>query len=149
MTRAPSDRFKAWRNLCVAAINAGLDQRIFGLEEWDGPPGLDDDSRTWSEYRFDLPEIGRTVSVSAADIGYGEVSLHVALGIEVERGRWGNADAYAHCDLERRTGGWLQTGRGQDKWQTGIFRCKKLWLPRLAVLDIKPKGYADHGAWFL
>jgi hypothetical protein len=135
-----SDRYRAWRNLCVAGINAGLEQRIFGLEAWDGP------SREGDDYK--LTVCGRPAFAVASDIGYNEVSVHVSIGDKAERSRFGSADAYAHCDLERRTGAWLQTTHGLRGHRTGTFRCRRVLLAELAALDIEPNGYADTGQWF-
>jgi hypothetical protein len=137
MGNIKSARYRAWRNLCVAAINAGIEQRIFGTEPWDGPnsePGGNDRRAVY--YRF--PMCGRTVKASAADNGYNEIRLLIGLG---------DGDALAYCDFERRKGAWIQTGQG-GQGCTGAFRCKRAWLSVLAGLKIEPNGYADNGQWF-
>jgi hypothetical protein len=149
MSNEISGRYRAWRNLCVAAINAGLEQHVFGLEPWDGPP-----KDAENVYRFTI--CGRPAVTVASDIGYNEVSLHVSIGDKAERSRFGSADAYAHCDLERRDGAWLQTphgGRGRHgsirPTRPGTFRCTRVLLPTLAAVVIEPNGFKDHGRFMI
>lgn len=139
-------RWNAWRNLMVAAINAGLEQRLFGLspdEDWW--PGADTSGR--GHYRFafdgDLPAVA-----TVASIGAGELSISVLLDpeshdIEAEFG-FGIRDgkAAAHGWLERRLGAWLMDG-GED------FSCKRLIQPRLAAARVESTGYSDIGSFIM
>lgn len=133
-------RSKAWRNIMVAAINAGLDQNIFGLGEtdnfWDG------DSVT---YHFNIANMHAIAAVR--DIGFGELSIHVAVNPARDAEIWVRTfnagflagDGFASGWLERKNGKWLQT----PSRSTGKFRATV--LPVLSNITIEPKGYSDQG----
>lgn len=143
-------RWSAWRNLMVAAINAGLEQRLFGLsagEDWW--PGADPKNNRGlvGHYRLvfdgDLPAVA---SVNAA--GGDELAINVLLAprdpsIEADRCH-GIEDgmAVAHGWLERRLGAWIMDG-GED------FACKRAVQSRVADANIEPMGYADQGIFIL
>ncbi|WP_433949950.1 hypothetical protein [Brevundimonas bullata] len=128
----------AWRNMMVAGINAGLEQRRFGLsgdDGWDGEEIV---------YRFlfdGLPAIA-----CVRDIG-GELAVHVAIqpmarGEEFVRSY--NAgflagEAFASGWLEREDGRWLQTSLSP----TGSIR--NALVDRVAHHRLEPLGYADNG----
>ncbi len=143
-------RWNAWRNLMVAAINAGLEQRIFGLlpgEDWW--PGADESGYGGSRghYRFVFDgDIAAVVTV--ASIGAGELSIDVLLdpnSADTElHGRFGIQDgkASAHGWFERRLGVWLMDG-GED------FSCKRMIQPRLAAKRVEPTGYSDIGSFIM
>ncbi|BCB72815.1 hypothetical protein HMEPL2_31660 [Vreelandella aquamarina] len=150
LRKGRSVRWRAWRNLLVAAINAGLEQRLFGLspgENWwpGGVPESHECER--STYRFMVDgEIAAIASVNA--ISGDELSISVILNprkadIQPE---WycglADGDAVAHCWLERRLGAWIQDG-GEN------FRCKRVMQSRLADLTIEPNGYSDQGSFFM
>lgn len=143
-------RWNAWRNLMVAAINAALEQRLFGLspgEDWW--PGADPKNNGGERglYRFtfdgDLPA---TAAVSA--ISGDELAIHVLLDPRNERVKADFNDglvdgaAYAHGWLERRLGAWIQDG-GEE------FSCKRAVQARLAAVAIEPQGYAEQGSFIL
>lgn len=134
-------RQRIWRNTMVAAINAGLSQKLFGL----GP-----DQNYWEDkfetvrfeayvYEFALNGIPATASV--ANIGFGELFFHAAfwptprkypsapkvIGL-VEASGW----------LERLDGTYLQSMPLKFKAWT---RLRYL----IADLSIEPMGYEDHG----
>ena len=131
--------------MMVAAINAGLDQRLFGLEphdnRWDGDEPC--------VYRFSVFDIQAIASVS--DAGYGELSIHVAInptGRAEEFIRSANAgllagDAFASGWLEREDGKWLQNS---DR-PCNSFR--KEILPVIAQAMVMPNGYNDKGKFIL
>lgn len=143
-------RWYAWRNLLVAAINAGLEQRMFGLSPGEnGWPGSAPESHECKRgiYRFMVDgEMTAIASVNA--ISGDELSISVILNprkadIQPE---WycgfADGDAVAHCWLERRLGAWIQDG-GEG------FRCRRFMQSRLADLAIEPNGYADQGSFFM
>jgi hypothetical protein len=138
--RGGKQRLSAWRNLMVAGINAGLEQGIFGLEET--PSDVGSEGRI---YRFMFA--GLPATAHARDIGYGELSIHVAVNptdrcekfIASSNAGFLAGDGYASGWLERRKGKWLQT---TDK-PCGAFR--RDLLPLLAAASIEPAGYQDHG----
>jgi hypothetical protein len=130
-----SARFLAWRNLCVAGINAGLDKFEFGLE-----PGQNSSKQTDYKFTIGAHEVFAVVS----DIGYDELSFHFGVGKRA-MDKWSGADAFAHCWLERRKGRWIQT---HGKRAAGGFHCKRTLIAELAALQIEPDGYADHGKFF-
>jgi hypothetical protein len=147
-SKNPSPRYRAWRNLCVAGINAGLAQGVFTLDS-DGPER--------ATYQFDIPErIGSFDHCRALvyDIGWQELRCAFAVNpsARVLDGRWSidrryhcfdDCDAWARVYLERRDGAWLQTAHGLD------FACRKWMLPPLAAAVIEPNGFADHGRFIL
>jgi hypothetical protein len=133
-------RRTAWRNMMVAAINAGLDQSIFGLDE--------NDNRWVGEnhiYRFSFADLPAIASVS--DIGFGELSIKVAIQPAREAEKYiqsSNAgfyagDAFASGWLERKDGKWLQEqGNPINAFRRSI-------LPIIAQTTIQPKGYKNTG----
>lgn len=145
-----SARWMGWRNLMVAAINAGLEQRLFGLEPLDNWwPGGNPHSQLCERhlYRFGLKD-GHTAVATVDVISGDELSIHVVLnpqddGVEPDR-FYGlrDGDAYAHAWVERRLGVWIQDG-GED------FSCRRATLPWLGQLKIDPLGYSDQGSFFM
>lgn len=144
-----SRRRRAWRNVMVAGINAGIDQGLFtpraGENSWSQPdPRFGDDPRT---YRFMIEDIPAIASVH--DAGWDELSIHVALWPTIEGERWVRTanggflagEVFASGWLERRDGAWLQVGHDPE------FSCRKQRLDLIAALEIRPKGYADRGSF--
>lgn len=142
-------RWHAWRNLLVAAVNAGLEQRIFGLSPgenwWAGKPESHECKRGIYSFRVD-EEMAAIASVNANS--HDELYIMVILNprkadIEPE---WycglSDGDAVAHCWLERRLGVWIQDG-GEG------FRCRRFMHTKLANLAVEPNGYADQGSFFM
>lgn len=145
-----SVRWTAWRNLMVAAINAGLEQRLFGLspgEDWW--PGADPKSNGGERgtYCFtfdgDLPAVA---SVSA--ISGDELAIYVLLdpcNAQVEAAFNDGLDdgaACAHGWLERQLGTWVHD-------DGKAFSCKRAVQARVAAAKVEPCGYADQGSFIL
>ncbi|MFZ5635874.1 MAG: hypothetical protein ACOY82_04740 [Pseudomonadota bacterium] len=141
-------RWTAWRNMMVAAINAGLEQRLFGLspeEDWWPGANPENNGGGTGRYRFlfdgDMPAIA-----SAAAIGGDELSINVLLcpkDSEIEADRCGGIEsgvAFARGWLERRLGAWMMDG-GED------FECRRIVQPRVAAVQIQPLGYSDQGSF--
>lgn len=141
-------RKKAWSNLVLAAINAGLEQELFGLRpddnRWTGKRGI---------YRFAIGE-GLPAIASVADAGFGELIIDVlvnprgegetSVGVRAWAGFWAKvSDAYASGWLERAKGRWLQTGAKP----MGYFR--RDIIPTLAALSVQPNGYAPSGRFMM
>lgn len=131
-----SARDKAWRAVIIAAVNAGLDQKLFTLRYGD--------NRFAEKQLFDftLPN-GLPARGWVGDIGFGELSIHVAVKPKGDWVRAANAgfsagDAFATTWLEREHGAWIQTS-------TSSFRCRKALLAELAALDVSPSGFGDRG----
>lgn len=150
LNKKRSVRWTGWRNLMVAAINAGLEQRLFGLEPSDNWwPGGNPHSQLCKRhmYRFDL-EGGHAAVASVDAISGDELSINVVLdprheGIEPDRfNGLRDGDAHAHAWMERRLGAWIQDG-GED------FSCKRAVQHWLAQLKIDPMGYSDQGSFFM
>lgn len=143
-------RWQAWRNLLVAAINVGLEQRLFGLspgENWWPGGAPDSHECVGSIYRFVVD--GNLPAVASVDaISGDELSIHVVLNprsAEMEPNMFhdlSDGEAVAHCWLERRLGAWIQDG-GED------FACKRIAQWQLASLEIEPHGYSDQGSFFM
>jgi hypothetical protein len=148
LRRKRSVRWTAWRNLMVTAVNAGLEQRLFGLSAGqDWWPGADPANNGGERglYRFVFDgELPTVVSVSA--IGGDELELHVLLapgydGVEPDRcGGIKEGAALAYGWLERRLGAWIMDG-GED------IECKRAVQARVANVLIEPLGYSDQGGF--
>lgn len=150
LRRQRGARWMAWRNLLVAAINAGLEQRLFGLspgEDWWPGADLKPPRAASHAYRFlfdgDMPA---TASVHA--ISGDELAIHVVLNprnAEMAPEEFigtKSADAHARCWLERRLGAWIQDGNV-------AFSSKRSVQPRIARIAIEPMGYSDLGSFIM
>lgn len=142
-------RWNAWRNMMVAAINAGLDQGLFGLapgEDWW--PGADPKNNGGLRYNYRFIFDGNLDAVATVSaISGDELSIHVLLvprNAQIEpSSNNGLTDgaANAHGWVERRLGAWIQDG-GEE------FSCKRAIQDRVAAARCEPKGYADQGSFF-
>lgn len=133
-------RVAAWRNIMVAAINAGLDQGLFGLDSddnrWPGDHAI---------YRFGFAGMPAIASVN--DIGFGELAIHVAVQpteraeefITSDNAGLYAGDAFASGWLERKSGKWLQ---GSEK-PCNAFR--RNIMPIIADMTVSPRGYRTSG----
>jgi hypothetical protein len=138
-----SIRSRAWRNAMVGAINAGLAQGCFELQCGTGPT-----DRQHRIYRFtlgdDIPAIA-----SVADIGFDELSIHVALwptprAAEFIHAGWLHRPrTRAHVIGDLHVQGWLERERG--KWlqyRPYVIYCRRGCADIVAALAIKPNGFA-------
>ena len=135
-------RRRAWRNMMVAAINAGIDQRLFSMRAGDNRwPGADLQAQHRHApphpYRF---EVGGIPAVAAVDDGgYGEVRLYVAFwptenaerGLDAHESALRAGAAYATGWLERRDGAYLQV----PAKLSGEFHCRNGNLATIAALE--------------
>lgn len=143
-------RWQGWRNLMVSAVNAGLEQRMFGLsprENWWVGGAAESQECQRGVYSFVFAnEIPALVSVDA--ISGDELSINVVLNprnlesVPSTYDGLSDGDATAFGWVERRLGAWIQDG-GEG------FSCKRKLLPRLADWDVDPIGYADQGSFIL
>jgi hypothetical protein len=130
----------AWRNMMIAAINAGIEQHVFGL---------DPDDNHWTgqntTYEFTLGTIPALACVG--DAGRGELIFHVAAQPTKDAHQWIRSDnaglsvgeAFAAGWLERRDGQWLQTSDGP------ICAFRRKLLPSIAQSTLEPNGYRSEG----
>lgn len=131
-----TDRAKAWRNLMICGINAGLAQKLFSLRAGD------DRFSEGKAFDFTLPG-GESARGWVSDAGFSELAIHAAVNPKGDWVRSYNAgfsagDVFGTTWLERKRGAWMQTSMSS-------FRCRKLWLAKLAALDVAPNGYGDRG----
>lgn len=141
--RGPAKK-AAWRNMMVAALNAGLDQGHFGLvaedNRWDGDDVI---------YRLDFGGLPAIAYVS--DAGFGELSVHVAINpthraeefISGFNAGFIVGDAFASGWFERERGAWLQTTSAP----TGCIR--SALLDRIVATRPNPNGFADDGRFMM
>jgi hypothetical protein len=160
--KSKNPRHLAWRNVMVAAINAGLDQGIFGLDpcdnRWPGhiPPASNShSSEGHGEYRFnladDIPAVAHVSAITGQELRFNVAAWPnpdaVSWMVGTAEGAldyWG--DAGASGSLERLTGRWLQC---PILFGAHTFSCRRTRLAELAALTVEPNGYADHGRFFL
>lgn len=138
-------RRKAWRNLLVTGINAGLAKKLFGLGEGENWWGVAREGI----YRFEVE--GRPAIASVNDAGHSELRINVAVNPTADAEAWiavSNAgflagDGFASGWIERKTGKWLQdAGSAVGKFRRNL-------LPVLAAIEVKPQGYDDKGPFIL
>ncbi len=142
-----SSRARAWRNIMVCTINAGIRRKLFSLRPSDNrwPEATPSGTRRNPEghlFDFTLPK-GLPARGYVSDIGFDELSFHVAVNPNGDMVRAFNGDFYAGDVfalgwLERKTGAWLQSARDR-------FRCRSWLLQSLAEMDVRPLGFGDRG----
>lgn len=135
-----TERKKAWRNLMVCAVNAALEQKLFGLTPGDNR--FPDNMRRGHPFDFVLPN-GLSARGSISDAGFDELSIHAAVNPKGDTVLGFNAgfdagDALGSTWIERRDGAWMQTSETS-------FHCRRAVLVALAGLSIEPTGYGDRG----
>lgn len=147
-------REKAWRNLMVAAINAGLEQRLFGLAPGENfwpdaaPEGHD---RRGHNFRFDFPD-GTPCMASVLGIGFDELRFDVLYRLTPDAGEWigvigagfRGGDAVAGGWLERRDGQWLQRSGGRVS-----LKCRAGLASIIAGASVEPRDFRDRGRFYL
>jgi len=149
--RSNSDRARAWRNTMIAAINAGLEQKLFGLQPgqdyWAGDK--DPEERSHRVFEFSVNDIPGLGYVRA--IGWDELDVHSVLWPTAKARRWivcGNIANHWHgphigdviaCGwFERRTERYLMPS-------TSLFYCRAARKPIVVRLAVVPQGFKDHG----
>lgn len=135
-----TSRRKAWRNLMVCAVNAGLERKLFTLRPGDNR--FPDDMRRGEVFDFVLPN-GMAARGSVSDAGFNELSVHAAVNPKGDTVRAYSAgfhagDAFGTTWVERERGAWMQSSDSS-------FRCRKPLLEALAALQVEPMGYGDRG----
>jgi hypothetical protein len=129
-----SARSQAWRNLMVIAINEGLRQRCFTLDEKSEP----------RQAILQFIDHGLHFLVYVRDIGWGELEFDIGAGDEWPH-YW--KEPFMPESMPCRAFGWLE--RRDGKWlQTAGHHGTKIpyWVQdRLASVSVEPQGYADHG----
>jgi len=140
-------RDRAWRNMMVAAINTGIERRLFTIRAGDNRwPGSDTPNRGEIHvFEFDIEGIPAIASVS--DAGWDELAIHIALWPTPEGKRWVRTsnggflagEAFAMGWMERKDGAWLQFN-GKP-----VFNCRKHRLRRVADVKVETNAYSDRG----
>ncbi|WP_372784998.1 hypothetical protein [Phenylobacterium sp.] len=142
-----SKRARAWRNVMVGAINAGIARRLFTVVAGDNrwPNGKDRQTSEGVRFEFDLDGIPAVAWVDNA--GWDELSVHVALWPTADCAEWINAsnagflagEVFAQGWLERQDGAWLQFNGAP------MFSCRRHRLAEVLALTQRPQGFADCG----
>ncbi|MBU6464271.1 MAG: hypothetical protein KGL35_09230 [Bradyrhizobium sp.] len=138
-----SARAQGWRNLMIAAVNAGLAQKHFSLKPGDNRWPTTQNQGHVYEFIFDN-EIEAIGYVN--DAGWDELTIHVALWpardgrkfVRTVNAGFYAGEAYATGWLERRSGAWLQSSPDS-------LRCRKKLLSRIAGATVAPSGFGDRG----
>ena len=144
--KTASKRMVIWRNAMISAINAGIQQKLFGIKE-----GENNFPEKGTTYEFNINGIPAKAGVN--DIGYGELRVSVVLW-PVEGGldinvcnptdycpRDAPGDLVAVGFLERRLGAWLQTSAAG----CGTLFCRRHRMAEASAIKVKPNGYKDNG----
>lgn len=136
-------RAKAWRNLMVAAINAGIEQKLFSVRKGDNrwPGAAQGKSFT---YKFGIG--GKAGMAYVDDIGFGELKIHAAIDMAyrgdlcmcLPAAGFDAGDAFGMACMDRDQGAYLQTA-------LAFFRIREPLVRVLANCDIRTKGYGDKG----
>lgn len=143
-------RWIGWRNIIISAINAGLEQQLFGLSPTDNWwPGASPDPNKSYRYTFWFQFNDTISAIASIDANTGdEISISVILNPKRSDinpqffDGFSDGDAFAYGWLERRLGAWIQDG-GEG------FSCRRSLLPKIATTTIEPKGYADQGPFIM
>lgn len=134
---------KAWRNLMVAAINAGLEQGLFSLRKGDNR-WPETDSYKGHVYRFPFASLSSLCCVKNA--GNGVLSFHAVIFPEPDAEQWlflpqlglSGGEAYGMAWLEREKEARLETSMS-------FFKARKDALAILAEAEkLSPQGYHDR-----
>jgi hypothetical protein len=125
-----SARGRAWRNTLCAAINAGLEQNLFGLQAkqnwWPEAANTDHHEAPHGghhifEFSIDsIPGLGYV-----RDIGWEELSIHAALWPTVEARKWiicGYSGSVGPLTGEVFATGWLERLKGSPRNHSSTFR---------------------------
>ncbi len=149
--RYDTERRRAWRNMMVAAINAGIEQRLFSVRRGDNRwPGAGDVHRGYvpaHRYHFELGGIPALAAVD--DGGFDELRIFVTFWPSAQADRWVDAvgygrnagDAWAAGWLERRDAAYVQVAHDFE------LSCRRSRLATVAALVVEPRGYADRGSF--
>jgi hypothetical protein len=146
-----SNRRRAWRNMLVSAVNAGLEQGVFSLHPGDNrwPKPKDHSTDHGAVYHYEFSG-GIPAVAWVGDAGFDELSIHVAVWptpdgayrvVAANAGFWAG-EAYASGWLERRRGAWLQTS-------LHAFHVRKSRIMTLASASVVPRGFGDRGGVIL
>jgi hypothetical protein len=141
-----TERKRAWRNIMVAGINAGLAAGLFtirpGDNRWAGANNRNAPNQ--AHVTFDLAP-GLPALAWFSDAGYEELNVGVTVNptddtIRLHHGSldFHFGDATAQGWLERKTGAWLQSA-------TTRFKCRQKLQQKLATLSVRPRCFGDFG----
>lgn len=141
-------RKRAWRNMMVSAINVAISKSWFsvlpGTNRWPGY--VNGNQQESYVYSFSFGE-GIPATASVRDIGYEELSIHVALwptGKDIRSWTAGFSagEAFATGWLERGRGAWLQ-------FTPELFHCRRRRIPLIEAVEVRAKGFGDRGRFFM
>lgn len=151
--RYRSERIRAWRNMMVAAINAGINQRLFSVRKgdnrWPGAGRGRDRSLRAHRYRFAIAGIPALAAVD--DGGFDELRIFVAFWPSAEAERWVDVAGWGFKAGDARASGWVER-RDAAYVQVPLdfdLACRRARLTEVAAVDVKPCGYADRGTFRL
>ncbi|UQS87725.1 hypothetical protein M5C90_17955 [Pseudomonas chlororaphis subsp. piscium] len=136
------------RNLMVAGVASGLAQNLFTLDSrggnlWQNEGRNGTLFHVWMPH--DIPALGWV-----SDIGFGELSIHIACWPNGENIRNGQVGFWAG---EAVSSGWLE--REQGKWIMNDYRggitlnVRRRLQKKLAECIAPTSGFSDFGTFFL
>ena len=124
----------------VAAVNAGIDQGLFGLRPGEDfwPGAVVASSQADHVYRFEIEGIPGAASVRTDPWA----ELHIIAAF------WPRGESLLRAECMAR--GWVERTQGPHLQQSSVrnsilFRCSRARLSSVAALVVEPKGYADRG----
>jgi hypothetical protein len=145
-----STRAKAYRNAMLAAINSGMDQKLFTLKPDENlwKPSGNAYYRDGFLYRFEVNGIPAYATVRKHYPG----NLMLGVALWLKDGKLPNmrfwaphhrvAELFAVGTLDRRGAPYLQ---GRATWGAAFFHCRAHRALEMSAVSIEPNGYRDHG----
>ncbi len=130
-------RYRAWRNVMVASVNAGIERGVLSLL-----PGAQI-AETVIQFRLDQNIVQAAFSSDHWDEIHVQAFVNPRPGVYAHscNGLDGPLALYADCQVR----GWVERRHGPYVQDGALLRCRRAMVHGLSGLAIEPNGYADHG----